>query len=283
MFTPEVWQAILLGIVQGIAEFLPISSSGHLVVFAPITGDLLGTTTESHESLILNVVLHVGTLLSIVVVYRKALWELLKQFQLCFYIVLATIPVGIVGLTLKPLLDQAFETPLVVAIGWLATAVMLLSGQKWATSSENCRMEEMGPGRALMIGMFQAVALVPGISRSGSTIAGGMLSGLRREDAATFSFFIAIPAISAAALKVGLDAMNLNAESITTAGSSSISWTALLAGAATSFVVGIVCLQLLIKAVKMMKLHWFAYYCVAMAIGTIIWQLSVARSVGSGL
>ncbi len=273
MLNPEVWQAIVLGVLQGIAEFLPISSSGHLVVFGPLTGGWLGVEGDSEQNLVLNVALHVGTLISIIVVYRHALWAVLKQFHICFYIVLATIPLGIAGLTLKPLLDRAFETPLVVAIGWVTTAALLLSGQKWSTRQESCRLEEMGAGRALMIGLFQAVALVPGISRSGSTIAGGMLSGLKREDAASFSFFIAIPAISAAALKVGLDAISMD-PSLFSASGATVSWPALLVGMMVSCVVGIVCLKLLLQAVKMMRLHWFAYYCLAMAAGTLLWQFS---------
>lgn len=280
MFSPEFWQAVLLGIVQGIAEFLPISSSGHLVVFGPLVGRWLGTSVHGEENLVLNVVLHVGTLMSIVVVYRRALWKLLQQFRLCLYIILATIPLGIAGLTLKPLLDRAFETPLVVAVGWIATAGMLLVGQRMAARPEARPLEEMTAWQAVLIGLYQAVALVPGISRSGSTIAGGMLSGLRRNDAATFSFFIAIPAISAAALKVLLDAASLETGSESAASLLISQWPALLAGALTSFVVGVVALKLLLKAVASMRLHWFAYYCLAMAAGTLIWQLGPWSTAG---
>ena len=273
MMSPEFWQAVLLGVVQGIAEFLPISSSGHLVVFGPPVGRWLGTSVQGEENLILNVVLHVGTLFSILVIYRRALWDVLKRFDLCLYIVLATVPLGIAGLTLKPLLDRAFETTLVVAVGWIATAGMLIVGQKVAARPDARSLEEMSPWQALLIGLFQAVALVPGISRSGSTIAGGMLSGLRRNDAATFSFFIAIPAISAAALKVLMDAVSLETGEQSAASLLISQWPALLAGALTSFVVGLFALRLLLKMVAGMRLHWFAYYCLAMAAGTLIWQL----------
>lgn len=270
MLSPEIWQAILLGIVQGIAEFLPISSSGHLVVLGPVAGDWLGVTPAADGNLLLNVVLHVGTLGSILVVYRRALWGLLKQFQLCLCIVLATVPLGIAGLTLKPLLDRAFETPLVVAVGWLATAGMLLLGQRWAAKPRTERLEDVTPWQALWIGMFQAVALVPGISRAGSTIAGGLLSGLKRDDAATFSFFIAIPAISAAALKITMEAMSLES----TTSQADLNWTALAIGAVVSFLVGIASLKLLLKVISAWRLHWFAYYCIVMAVGTLLWESS---------
>ncbi len=280
MFSPEFWQAVLLGVVQGIAEFLPISSSGHLVVLGPPVGRWMGTTAHSDENLVLNVVLHLGTLLSILVVYRRAIWNLLKDFRLCLYIVLATIPLGIAGLTLKPLLDRAFETPMVVAIGWIATAGMLLVGQKSANRPDAKPLAEMTAWQAIMIGLFQAVALVPGISRSGSTISGGMLCGLRRNDAATFSFFIAIPAISAAALKVLMDAVSLESADQSAVSMLVTQWPALLAGALTSFVVGVVALKLLLKAVATMRLHWFAYYCLAMATGTLVWQLGPWSAAG---
>jgi len=269
MLSPEIWKAILLGIVQGIAEFLPVSSSGHLVVLGPIAGQWLGVSTETNDDLILNVVLHVGTLASILVVYRRTLVGLLKQFPLCLLIVIATIPVGIVGLLFKELLSDAFETPSVVAVGWLATAGMLLFGQRCAVKPRTESLEEMTPWQAVQVGLFQAMALVPGISRSGSTIAGGMLSGLKRDDAATFSFLIAIPAISAAALKIAMDVAESGATS-----SADWNWPALIAGALTSFLVGIASLKLLLRAISRFRLHWFAYYCIAMAVGTLLWELS---------
>ena len=164
----------------------------------------------------------------------------------------------------------ALETPLVVAVGWLATAGMLLLGQRWAAKPRTERLEDVTPWQALWIGMFQAVALVPGISRAGSTIAGGLLSGLKRDDAATFSFFIAIPAISAAALKITMEAMSLES----TTSQADLNWTALAIGAVVSFLVGIASLKLLLKVISAWRLHWFAYYCIVMAVGTLLWESS---------
>lgn len=250
-----LWQAIALGVVQGITEFLPVSSSGHLVILQYLMG-----VSEPME---LTIVLHVGTLLSIAVVFRKELFEHLQRPQLCLLIILATIPVGIVGLAFKESFDRIFETPLVAGCGLLVTAMMLAFGQRLQRDQDS--LESVRPRQALFVGMFQAAALVPGVSRSGSTIAGGLLCGLRRDAATTFSFFIAIPAIAAASLVV--------AQELLQDSSGQHDLLPLVAGGVTAFLVGIAALRLLVGIVTQRKLHWFAWYCLLVGAVTIVWQL----------
>jgi undecaprenyl-diphosphatase len=222
----------------------------------------------------MNIALHVGTLFSIAVVYRAELKGMWKRPRLCLLIVLATIPAAAVGLTLKPLLEEAFASPLVVGCGWVVTAGLLLAGQRLQRDEQT--LDTMRTSAAVLIGMFQAVALIPGISRSGSTIAGGLIAGLKRETAAAFSFLIAIPAIAGAAVVECAPAIRALCGSTpsATAVASAYEIGPLLVGGATSFVVGLFALRWLIGVVAQRRLHWFAYYCLALGVATVVWQLS---------
>lgn len=256
-------QAIVLGVVQGIAEFLPISSSGHLVILGALFFPEQGS---AQDRLDLNIALHVGTLLSILLVYRREILQLLKSPRYVSAVILATVPVGIVGLTLKDLLQSAFETPLVAGIGLLITACLLLlshANQKPPSSDETEPTPSLA--KAILIGSFQALAIVPGISRSGSTIAGGLLLGLDRQSAARFSFLIAIPAICGAAVVEGKDLL-LGSSEVTPA------WAPMGVGALVSFLVGWVSLEWLLRLISKGRLPWFAAYCGTAGLLTILWQ-----------
>ena len=258
MVGQEYWEATILGIVQGIAEFLPISSSGHLV----IVGSLLGRPADS-GSLELNIALHLGTLFSILVVYRRDVVQMCRQFRTIFNVGLATLPIVVVGLTLKDSIESAFETPLIAGCCLFITAALLLLGQRLERGDRS--VETMTWRNALAVGLFQMVAVLPGISRSGSTIAGGMMSGLRRDSAATFSFLIAIPAIGGASVLLIKDLLE--------AGPGGESVGVMGLGAVVSFLVGWASLRVLIHVVSRRKLHWFAYYCLAVGSLTVVWQL----------
>ena len=255
----DYWQTILLGIVQGVAEFLPISSSGHLVILETLLGG-------SVESLELNVALHFGTLLSILVVYRNDLFRVFLNPKMVLAIIVATLPVVVVGLFMKDYLETIFATPLAAGCGLCVTACLLFLTPK-IDSGERV-LEEIRLRDALVIGLFQAIAPVPGISRSGSTIVGGLLSGLKREAAAHFSFYIAIPAIGGAAV--------LSAKDLLDEGPGETPLLAVLAGTAVAFAVGIFALRWLLKLIVARKLVWFAWYCLAVAIITIGISLSMS-------
>lgn len=260
----EIIEAIILGVVQGIAEFLPISSSGHLVIFEELLARCFGAQEVVVEKMTLNVALHLGTLLSIVVVFWKDLLQLVHKTRLCVAIVIATIPAGIVGVVWKDTLEAAFGSPLLAGCALLVTALLLAVSQKFEQNEKPLDSIDLRTG--LIIGVFQAAALVPGISRSGSTIGSGLLMGLRREAAASFSFFIAIPAIGGAAVLTAADVWQ------DPAGFGSVP--PLAAGTLTSFVVGVAALRWLIRLVARGKLHWFAYYCATVGTLTIVWQVT---------
>lgn len=269
MFWVEYIEAILLGVIQGIAEFLPISSSGHLVIVGELIQRLTGREVDPESNLRLNVALHVGTLLSIFWVYRADLWELRKHPRIVLAIIIATLPLVAIGLSpLKDVMEAGFNTPLIAGCCLLVTAALLASAHRWEKNVFS--LEALSPWRAGIIGLFQAVALFPGISRSGSTISGGLLLGFRRDVAANFSFFIAIPAIAGAAVLTLKDALTEPAEATVNPG---YGWGPILAGTMVSFVVGLLALRWLLRLISERRLHWFAWYCAAVGLLTIIWQL----------
>ena len=263
----EVIRAIILGVVQGIAEFLPISSSGHLVI-----ADKLIEETTGHGfgegSMALNVALHVGSLFSILFVFWRDILALRHQPRLCGLIVIASVPVAVVGIVLEDTIAAAFSEPLLPAFALFFTASLLLIGQRLESGSQP--VESMSCQKAWLIGLFQAVAIIPGVSRSGSTIAGGMLLGLNRTSAARFSFLLAIPPIAGAGL-IKFVELRHNVEP-------TISFTAILAGSFTSFIVGYFALNWLLKLISQRQLHRFAAYCIIVGIATIIWRLPVVMS-----
>jgi undecaprenyl-diphosphatase len=259
----EIIQAIILGVVQGVAEFLPISSSGHLVIVGSLLDTASGNSADVASKLQINVALHVGTLFSILIVYRSAVWNLRLQPKVCLLIVLASIPAALVGLQFKDWFEQIFGTPLVAGVALFVTAGLLLVGQRLERNELN--YDQLSFGKAVIIGLFQAAALIPGISRSGSTISGGLVLGLKRDAAAAFSFLMAIPVIGGAALLELKDVVSgdVVVEDIAP----------LLAGGVTAFVVGLVTLRWLVSLIAKGHLYWFAYYCIGAGTVTVIWQL----------
>jgi len=264
MTSIEFSQVFLLGIIQGIAEFLPISSSGHLVLLQHLLGLNVTAADDAAAGLRLNVALHLGTLLSILVVYRDDIWQLRKNVSLCTAIVVATIPVTVVGLTLKDTLETTFDSPLVASCGLMVTGVVLLVSQRLERGS--LTISRCAAPAALAIGVFQSLAIIPGISRSGSTIAGGLAIGLNRDDAAKFSFLIAIPAIGGAALLYIWDMWQDGGVR------SQEMWFSMLIGTTTSFVVGCLALRWLLSFLARRRLHWFAAYCFTVGVISAVWQ-----------
>ncbi len=266
----DILKAIILGIVQGIGEFLPISSSGHLVIVDHLYDAFTGRNPvkEAGQDMLFNVVVHVGTLFSILIVYREAIWKLRLQPRVCLNIILASVPAGVLGILFKDKFEQAFSTPLIVGVCWFVTATMLLVGQR--LERNEIAYEDLSPLKAFWIGVFQAVALMPGISRSGSTITGGLLTGLQRGSAGAFSFLMAIPVIGGAAL--------LELKDVLTGDVKVSAPMPLLVGGVTSFLVGWLVLRWLVMLIARGRLHWFAYYCFTAGTLTVIWQLFASVS-----
>lgn len=251
------WQALFLGVVQGFTEFLPVSSSGHLAL-AEAFLDLPGAGVA------FAVLLHAGTLLAILLVFPAGARDLVMGFlawirsprhpspeaRWAGYIAIATVPGGLVGLLLEDRIEQAFANPDAVAVLLFGTAALLLSTRR-------TRRREVGFTWkiALVIGCAQAVAILPGISRSGATISAALLLGVARPRAAEFSFLASVPLILGS---VVLELPDLRASLGAGAGM------ALGVGFITSFLVGWVALRWLLGLVRNGRLHWFAPYCIVL-------------------
>lgn len=274
--------ALIMGIVQGLAEYLPISSSGHLEIFR----EILGIDLSGAEALEFDVALHVATVLStIVVLWREFLPLCVSFFTLRFdsgfkyvcKILVSCIPVAIVGLCFKDVVESFFGSDLtIVGICLIATAALLSfayfsrTRQETKVSGTAISQEEADKsitwGTALTMGVAQAIAVLPGLSRSGSTIATGISLGANRAAVARFSFFMVIIPILGEAL-LGLKDI-ISGESAT---QGSVGAIPLTIGFIAAFVVGCAACRWMIEIVKKGKLVWFALYCVAMGIVCILW------------
>jgi undecaprenyl-diphosphatase len=251
-------QMLILGIVQGVGEFLPISSSGHLVLTEQVLHRIGGGPAIA-EGKDVEVLLHLGTLGAILVVYWNDLLLIARQPRTIALLVLSTLPAGVVGLTLKDWFETAFDAPILAGFGLLVTAGLLLVGQ--ASERPRHAAGDMPWLVGFLIGCFQAVALVPGISRSGSTISGALLLGVDRVAATRFSFLLAIPVTCGAILLTLID--------VAQAGRLPCDVGLLLFGITVSFGVGLASLNGLIRLISRRKLHWFAIYCAIVGLVTI--------------
>jgi undecaprenyl-diphosphatase len=266
------FQAIILGILQGITEFLPISSSGHLVIL-PF---LLNWNLPEKETFIFDVLVQMGTLVAVIYYFRKELIGIITDFfkdlfkgkpfaspnaRLGWLIIAATIPAGIAGLFLKDLVEKTFSSPIFAGVALLVTAILMILAEK--INLRIGEMEDITLWDALIIGVFQAFALFPGISRSGSTISGGMLLHKKRAAAARFSFLISIPIMLAAG---GLSAYQLVTE-VSNLGD----FIPIMAiGFLCALIVGYLAIRWLIKFLSNHSLIYFSIYCFILGSITIL-------------
>ncbi|MCA9155840.1 MAG: undecaprenyl-diphosphate phosphatase [Pirellulaceae bacterium] len=263
-------EILTLAVVQGVAEFLPISSSGHLVVVSALFH--AGDATAEAASADVNIVLHGGTLISILVFYWRRIWRLIgADRRVIPLLIVGTIPAAVLGVIVKTQFESLLESPLLAGCMLPVTGLMLLliSGREGGEDDYS----KLSYKAVLVIGCFQAFALLPGISRSGSTIVAGLLVGLHRRAAATFSFLLAIPVIGGATvleLKDLVEAKSLDAPP-----------SLLLAGAVVAFAVGLVSLAWLIRWIERGKLHYFAYWVIPLGLAIVVWQLMLLAS-GNG-
>ena len=251
----ELLQVILLGIIQGITEWFPISSSGHLVIAQHFFG-----ITEVIE---LDLMLHLGSLLVVIWIFSKDIIKIFKAFQkkdkkymnLGYMIVLGSIPTAIIGLLMQSYIEAAFTNLFAVGIGLIFTSILLYLTHYYSKNKKS--FKKISYLDALIVGVFQGIAIFPGISRSGSTISSALLRGIKRDEAARFSFLLFIPAmIGAFLVQLPKVALSFNPE--------------ILVGTTVSMVVSYFAIQELLKLIHEKKFYLFSIYCLIVGIGAII-------------
>jgi len=266
-----LFQSIVLGIIQGVTEFLPISSSAHLV----LVPNLLGWQIPAHEAFLFNVLVQMGTLAAVILYFRTDLYAIAAAMiqglhrrkplaepnaRLGWLILLATLPAGVLGLLIKDQVEQAFNSPTATAIFLIVTAGLLLTAERLGKRSRS--LDCLTWIDALWIGASQAISIFPGISRSGSTITGGMIRHLDRPSAGRFSFLMSIPIMLAAGLLASLDLI-----SIPSAGGF---LPTVIAGVLVAALVGYLSIHWLLRFLSHHALTVFAVYCALLGTVTLI-------------
>ena len=269
----SILQSLWLGVVQGITEFLPISSSGHLVLGKTIIG-------VHTEGVAYEVFVHFGTFLAVVTVFWSDIWNMIGALgrivrhpspnnwlrnyrediflRMAILVILGTIPIVVVGLLFKSGIEAAFSSPLFVSFALIITGTLLL-GTRWINSADT----QFGIVRALLIGVAQSFAILPGISRSGSTIAAAIYLGVERSEAARFSFLLALPAIFGAAVVESLELLqsNISSQQVMT----------FFIGMIVAYISGMIALKWLLGVIRRGRLDRFSYYCYTIGLVGIIW------------
>jgi undecaprenyl-diphosphatase len=267
----SIINAIILGIVQGLTEFLPVSSSGHLVLLQKIFG-----ITET--GLFFDTMLHAGTLMAVFAVLWKDIWDILKKIiqPLTLFLIIATIPAVVAALVFTDIIEHAFESGQFLGVSFLITSALLVFAELFVkranTGGSLKKAESMNWLDALIIGIMQAIAIIPGISRSGATISGAISRKLDRDFAARFSFLLSIPAILGAVVLQSKELIHTQAagESITAA--------AVIVGTASAAVVGFFSVKLMLKIIREKSLYGFAVYTACLGI-LVIFDQFVTRIV----
>jgi undecaprenyl-diphosphatase len=271
-----ILQSILLGIVQGLTEFLPISSSAHLV----IVPYLLGWNIPADQAFVFDVLVQLATLAALIIFFWKDLWAIAKawvtglfhrtpfadtQSRLGWYLILATIPAVVIGYPLKNAVEKAFISPLLTGLFMFVTAALLVVAELVGKRQRN--LESLTWIDALWVGLFQAISIFPGISRSGSTISGGMMRNLERPAAARFAFLMSVPVMVGAGLLAFLDLLKIPGLGHVLL--------VFIPGFIAAGVVGYLAIRWLLGYLVKHTLYDFAIYCIAL--GTIVVVMSLIR------
>lgn len=273
----SLWQALVLGIVQGLTEFLPVSSSGHLVLFQNLFG-------MKEPMMAFDIAMHGGTLLAILAFFHRDILDILKDFAhsiqrtvsrkpvstasvqpphrgLWVCILITLIPTGIMAVCFKHLFETAFANLGFVAAAWLVMGLLLILSERFQKGQRDLSVIHYGD--AFWIGLVQGIALLPGVSRSGSTILAGMLLGIKKEDAAKFSFLISIPAVAGAIvmdLKEGIQYFSAHG-------------TAVLTGFLAAAITGYFVIRWLMGLIRQGRFFLFGYYCIAVSLFALVFML----------
>lgn len=245
------WQAVVLGLVQGLTEFLPVSSSGHLAIFGSMFGKIDG-------GIAFEVLLHLATLIAVLYVYRKRIKTI--DYKYIVLLVIASIPAGLVGFFFSEVIKKAFGAPIIIGIAFVFTGTILYLISRLPEGSK----QKVGYKEALGMGLAQAIAVLPGVSRSGMTLSAGLLLGLKREEAAAFSFLMSVPVIAGAGLLEFKDLLEIG----------SIGGGIYLAiGFVAAVLTGILAIKLVQLLLKTDNFRYFSYYLWSLGILTVILSL----------
>jgi len=240
---------IILGIIQGITEFFPVSSSAHLVIAQRLLG-------VNEPALVVSVVLHLGTCAALIIFFFKDILNLLRNFRLLSYVIIVTLITGIIGVSGKDFFEKLFASPALVALALIVTGLILILTKKSIQAKRNT----LNIKDAFALGLTQAIAIIPGISRSGITISTLLFRGVDRETSFRFSFLASIPAVFGAAI--------LELKDIRLAGN--LEMGNLVIGFIFSLLTGILSLQILKIILTKAKLYYFGYYCIIIAVITLL-------------
>lgn len=259
-----IFKAIILGIIQGIAEFLPISSSAHLIIFPYLLG-------WEESGLAFDVALHFGTMMAVLAIFFKDWWNLFigaikdvkdkkksNEGKMFWYLVVATIPAAIMGLLLDDIIENVIRNNIwIIAISLAVMGMLIFLGDKWASKhyKKETKFEDISIKQALIVGISQAFAVIPGFSRSGTTILAGRLLGISKEGITKFTFLLSVPVISGAAiLKVGDLALTKE----------------VIIGIISSFAMGIIAIKFLLNYIKKHDFSVFAFYRVILSVIVLV-------------
>ena len=261
----EIWKAIVVGIVQGLSEFLPISSSGHIALVQHLLG-MRGTGVGAQQDITFELVVHIGTFLSVIIYFRQRLLGLLlsvwqkdrtEERRMILWLLIATIPATLAFFSARGFFEGAYDYPVLVGGCLLGTGVILLLPKLLRP-----REQEFGLKHVIWMGVAQSLAILPGISRSGATISAGLLSGAQASKAAEFSFLMFLPAIGGGIL-VKLKDLQAVAQSEAAA--------AYACGFVAAFLSGLLAVYLVLQTIRKGKFEYFAYYCFVAGIVTMVY------------
>lgn len=269
----DLIQSILMGLVQGLSEFLPISSSAHLVLTSNFYKVFKGIeiVTESNQEIFLDIMLHLGTLIAVLIFFRKEILEIInalisrnkedKNYKTGIYIIVGTIVSVLVAYPLKDVASALVFKPAIVGILLIFTGSLLLFSENYAKKIAEKKSVDLK--NSVLIAIAQGLAALPGFSRSGLTIATGLLNGMGRAVAAKYSFLLSIPIILGASMLYPL--LTLDIKEVVT-----YNWTAIIVGTIVSGISGYLCIKYFLKFVSKFSLSVFGYYCLIMGIFTVI-------------
>ena len=274
----HILQSIIMGIVQGLSEFLPISSSAHLVITSNLYKVLndIPIQQESSQEVLVDIMLHLGTLVAVLVYFRKDIWEILKAFllaiknrnftdekaRIALYILLGTIITVFIAFPLNELAEGLIFAPAAVGLLLILTGFLLFAAEEYSKRLEN-KSQEITLKSSIMMAIAQGLAALPGFSRSGLTIATGLLCKKDRVTAAKYSFLLSIPIILGASMVYPI--IKINFSELAT-----YNWTAIITGTIVSGIVGYICIKYFLKFVGKYSLAFFGYYCIIVGVVTFV-------------